>query len=168
MKPIAQSQDERPGADSHPRETLLDKLDRQLLARLLVEGRISFRQVAREFGTSTSTISSRVAKLEKSGVIAGFNVAINFEPLGYDLTAVTEVTVSKGKLPLTEKEIANLPGVCAVYDVTGEYDAMVVAKFRSRKELSSFAKGLLAMPFVERANTHVVLTTVKEDFRLPL
>ena len=168
MKPIAQSQDERPGTDSHPRETLLDKLDRQLLARLLVEGRISFRQVAREFGTSTSTISSRVAKLEKSGVIAGFNVAINFEPLGYDLTAVTEVTVSKGKLPLTEKGIANLPGVCAVYDVTGEYDALVVAKFRSRKELSSFAKGLLAMPFVERANTHVVLTTVKEDFRLPL
>ncbi|HYB76458.1 MAG TPA: Lrp/AsnC family transcriptional regulator [Nitrososphaerales archaeon] len=143
-------------------------MDRRLLARLLVEGRISFRQVAREFGTSTSTISSRVSKLEKSGVITGFNVAVNFEPLGYDLTAVTEITVSKGKLPLTEKEIANLPGVCAVYDVTGEYDALVVAKFRSREELSSFAKGLLVMPFVERANTHVVLTTVKEDFRLPL
>jgi len=168
MKPVAQSQDERPRADRHPREDILDKLDRRLLARLLVEGRISFRQVAREFGTSTSTISSRVSKLEKSGVITGFNVAVNFEPLGYDLTAVTEITVSKGKLPLTEKEIANLPGVCAVYDVTGEYDALVVAKFRSREELSSFAKGLLVMPFVERANTHVVLTTVKEDFRLPL
>jgi DNA-binding Lrp family transcriptional regulator len=140
----------------------------RVLARLLVEGRISFRQMAQEFGTSTSTISSRVSRLEKSRVITGYNVAVDFESLGYDLTSVVEVTVSRGKLPSTEREIANLPGVCAVYDVTGDYDAIVVAKFRSRKDLSSFAKGLLSMPFVERANTHVVLTTVKEDFRLPL
>ena len=124
--------------------------------------------MAQEFGTSTSTISSRVSALEKSGVITGYNVAVNFESLGYELTAVTEVTVSRGKLPLTERGITSLPGVCAVYDVTGEYDAVVVSKFRSREELSAFAKALLAMPFVERANTHVVLTTVKEDFRLPL
>jgi DNA-binding Lrp family transcriptional regulator len=168
MKPIVQSRDERPDDDRHPRGFVLDRLDTRVLARLLVEGRVSFRQMAQEFGTSTSTISSRVSKLEKSRVITGYNVGVNFESLGYELTAVTEVTVSKGKLPLTERGIANLPGVCAVYDVTGEYDALVVAKFRGRKELSSFAKGLLAMPFVERANTHVVLTTVKEDFRLPL
>jgi hypothetical protein len=43
---------------------------------------------------------------------------------------------------------------------------MVVAKFKSRNKLSDFTKALLAMPFVERTNTHVVLTTVKEDFRL--
>jgi len=168
MKPIVPSHDERPGADRHPRGMILDKLDTRIMARLQVDGRVSFRQMAQEFGTSTSTISSRVSRFEKAGVVTGYSVAINSESLGYDLTAVTEVTVSRGKLPLTETEIANLPGVCAVYDVTGEYDAMVVAKFRSRKELSSFAKGLLAMPFVERANTHVVLATVKEDFRLPL
>jgi len=54
----------------------------------------------------------------------------------------------------------------AVYDVTGLTDAMVIAKFKSREELSKFTKALLAMPFVERTNTHIVLTTVKEDFRL--
>jgi len=43
---------------------------------------------------------------------------------------------------------------------------MVIAKFRNRKELSDFTKSLLSMPFIERTNTHVVLTTVKEDFRL--
>ena len=62
--------------------------------------------------------------------------------------------------------MSKLPNVCAVYDVTGLTDAMVVAKFRSRRELSKFTKGLLAMPYVERTNTHVVLTTVKEDFRM--
>jgi len=66
-----------------------------------------------------------------------------------------------------EKEIANLEATCAVYDVTGLTDALIIAKFRSRQELSNFTKHLLSLPYIERTNTHVVLTTVKEDFRLP-
>ena len=66
----------------------------------------------------------------------------------------------------TEKELAKIPNVCAVYDITGQTDAMVIAKFKSRRSLSDFTKRLLAMPFIERTNTHMVLTTVKEDFRM--
>ncbi|MCW4036099.1 MAG: Lrp/AsnC ligand binding domain-containing protein, partial [Candidatus Bathyarchaeota archaeon] len=84
----------------------------------------------------------------------------------YELTVITEITVSKGKLLETEEEIAKIQNVCAVYDVTGLTDAMVIAKFKSRSNLSDFTKRLLAMPYVERTNTHVVLTTMKEDFRM--
>ena len=56
-----------------------------------------------------------------------------------------------------------MPNVCAVYDVTDLTDVMAVAKFKNRKAPSDFIKALLAMPFVERTNTHVILTTVKED-----
>lgn len=91
---------------------------------------------------------------------------LDFERLGFELTVVTEMTVSKGKLLETQREIAKLPYVCAVYDITGEIDSIVVAKFRNRRELSEFPKDLLSMPFVERTNTHVVLNTVKEDFRM--
>jgi len=61
-----------------------------------------------------------------------------------------------------EREIAKLPGVCAVYDVTGDTDGIVIAKFRTREELSLFTKSLLAMPFVERTNTHVVLRQLRK------
>jgi DNA-binding Lrp family transcriptional regulator len=81
---------------------------------------------------------------------------------------VTEITVSKGKLVEVEKKLAELPGVCAVYDVTGDVDAVVVSKFRSPAELSRFTKRILSMPNVERANTHFVLTVVKEDFNMPV
>ena len=106
--------------------------------------------------------------MEKAGTVRGYTAKVNFEALGYDLTAITEIVVSKGKLSQTEDEIAKLPGVCAVYDVTGEKDGIIVAKFRKRAELSGFAKGLLSMPHVEHADTHVVLATVKEDFHVPL
>jgi DNA-binding Lrp family transcriptional regulator len=55
--------------------------------------------------------------------------------------------------------------VCAVSDITGLTDMIVVAKFRNRKELSNFVKKDISLPYVERTNTHVVLITVKEDFR---
>ncbi len=146
----------------------VDPLDAKLLKASMTNCRASFRQMAGELGVSTTTVAAHMAKLEKNGVITGFHASVNSEKLGYDLTAVTEIVVSKGKLLEMEREIAKLPGVCAVYDVTGEIDGVVIAKFKDREQLSRFTKGLLAMPFVDRANTHVVLTTVREDFRLPV
>jgi DNA-binding Lrp family transcriptional regulator len=145
----------------------IDGLDAKLLAICMSDGRASFRRMAAHLGVSTTTVVARVAALEAAGVVTGYSARVDAEKLGYGLTAVTEILVSKGKLLEMEREIAKLPGVCAVYDVTGEIDGVVIAKFKDREQLSAFTKGLLAMPFVERANTHVVLTTVREDFRLP-
>ncbi len=145
----------------------LDEVDRRILRLLIKEGRTSMRALAAALELSPTTVASRVARVERHRVIRGYAALVDALALGYELTAVTEVLVSKGKLIEMEGEIARLPGVCAVYDVTGEIDGIVVAKFRDREELSHFTKGLLTMPFVERAITHVVLTTVKEDFRLP-
>jgi DNA-binding Lrp family transcriptional regulator len=104
--------------------------------------------------------------LEKSGVIRGYSAMLDHEKLGYQLTVVAEITVLKGKLLEMEEAIGRLSNTCAVYDVTGLTDALVIAKFHTREELSKFTKNLLSMPFVDRTNTHVVLTTVKEDLRL--
>ena len=146
----------------------IDQLDLRILRRLLDDGRLSYRHLASELHISTTTVAARVARLEKVGIITGHSALVDFRKLGYDLTVITEVSVSKGKLLEMEREIANLPNVCAVYDVTGAIDGIVIAKLRDREELSRFTKALLAMHFVERTDTHVVLTTVKEDFRLPM
>lgn len=144
----------------------IDELDRKILQAYLTDSRISYRELAHKLGVSTTTVQSRTSKLEKAGVIRGFSAIYDHEKIGYQLTAITEITVAKGKLLELEREVAKIPQVLAVYDVTGLTDAMVIAKFKSREELSKFTKTLLAMPFIERTNTHIVLTTVKEDFRL--
>jgi DNA-binding Lrp family transcriptional regulator len=146
----------------------IDELDTRIIRALLASGRSSARELAASLHVSTSTITARMERLRERGILRGFTASVDFQKLGFELTVVTEIIVSKGKLLEMEREIARVPGVCAVYDVTGEVDAMVVSKCRNREELSRFTKGLLAMPFVERTNSHIVLTTVKEDFRLPL
>ena len=75
--------------------------------------------------------------------------------------------MSKGKLLEVQREIARMHCVCAVYDVTGAEDSIVVSKFKGREEVSKFTKAILALPHVERTNTHIVLNTCKEDFRYP-
>jgi DNA-binding Lrp family transcriptional regulator len=144
----------------------IDDKDMKILKHLLADSRLSYRNIATALGISVGTVASRIKELELNGVIKRYTTIVDDEKLGYQLSAVIEVTVSKGKLLEMEKEIAKIPNVCAVYDITGLTDAMIVAKFKSREELSNFAKSLLAMPYVERTNTHLVLTTVKEDFRL--
>ncbi|MGQ9679363.1 MAG: Lrp/AsnC family transcriptional regulator [Candidatus Bathyarchaeia archaeon] len=144
----------------------LDEIDRKLLREILRNSNRSHRELAKVIGVSTATVINHVQRLESSGVIKNYSVVLDHERLGYELTAITEITVSKGKLLEVEQEIAKIPNVCAVYDVTGLTDAMVIAKFKNRRSLSDFTKKLLAMPYVERTNTHIALTTIKEDFRL--
>ncbi len=144
----------------------LDEIDKKLLKELLINSKRSFREIAKSIGVSPATVINHIQRLESGGVIHDYSVRLDHERLGYELTVVTEIIVSKGKLLETDAEIAKISNVCAVYDITGETDAMVVAKFKSRSDLSDFTKKLLSMPYVERTNTHVVLTTVKEDFRM--
>jgi DNA-binding Lrp family transcriptional regulator len=144
----------------------IDDLDKKILQHYLLDGRLSYRELGHRLDVSTTTIQSRTQKLEKAGIIRGYSAILDHEKIGFQLTAITEVSVAKGKLIELEREVAKMPQVLAVYDVTGLTDAIVIAKFKSREDLSKFTKALLAMPFVERTNSHIVLTTVKEDFRL--
>ena len=144
----------------------LNETDAKILQGLLEDARFSSRQIAKKVGVSVGTVLARIKKMEREGIIKNYSALLDHEKLGYQLTVVTEITVSKGRLVETEKEIAKIPNVCSVYDVTGLTDAVIIAKFKGREELGQFTKRLLALPYIERTNTHVVLSTVKEDFRL--
>jgi DNA-binding Lrp family transcriptional regulator len=143
----------------------LDETDVKILKRLLHDARMSYRKIAEEIGVSPPTVLARVGKLENEGIIKSYAALVNHERLGYDLTAVIDITATKGKIVDLERQIAKFPNVCAVYDITGLTDMTIIAKFKNRAELSNFVKKDLSLPYVERTNTHVALITVKEDFR---
>ncbi|OGD44727.1 AsnC family transcriptional regulator [Candidatus Bathyarchaeota archaeon RBG_13_46_16b] len=144
----------------------LDETDVKILKALTEDARLSSRQIAKQCDVSVGTALSRIRKMEEEGIIKGYTALLDQEKLGYELTVVTEMTVSKGRLLEVENEIARMPNVCCVYDLTGLADAAIIAKFKNREELSKFTKRLLSLPYVERTNTHVVLTAIKEDFRI--
>ena len=143
----------------------IDKTDEEIIKNLTVDARLSARQLAIKLGMSTVTILSRIKKLEKEKIIKGYSALIDHEKLGYDLTAIIEIIAKKDILEIEEK-LAKIENVCGVYDITGNTDTIILAKFRGRNELSRFVKDLSAMENVENTITHIVLNTIKEDFRL--
>ena len=144
----------------------LNETDEKILKNLLDDARRSSRQIAKNVGVSVGTVLSRIKKMEDEGLIKGYTITLDHEKIGYQLTIVTEITVSKGRLLEMEQEIAKMPSVCGVYDVTGSTDAIIIAKFKNREELGTFTKRLLALPYIERTNTHIVLSTIKETLKL--
>jgi len=149
-------------------EPIIDELDLKILREFIEDSRITYREIAKKLDVAPGTVLSRIRKMEEKGIIKKYTLSVDYQKLGYTITSITEITVSKGKLVEVEQKIAQLPGVCAVYDVTGDVDAIIIGRFRSLAELSKFTKKVLSIPNVERANTHFVLTIVKEDFNIPL
>ena len=147
---------------------LLDELDVAILRRLNQDARKSFRDIARELRVSISTISNRVKRLEQEGIIVGYIPVLDEKKLGYDVLAVIGIRISKGKLLEVQRKIGREDKVVDVYDVTGEYDSVIIARFKNTKELDAFIKRLVAMENVERTYTQVVLNVVKQEKRAPI
>ena len=141
----------------------IDAIDSKILKRVLVDARLSYRQMAYQIGVSAPTVLSRINKLQYHRIIKSYSAIVDHEKLGNDLTAIIEVTAQKGKIAEVERAMSKFPNVCAVYDITGLTDMVTIAKFRNRRELGNFVKRDLALPSIERTNSHMVLVTVKRE-----
>ncbi|TFF63396.1 MAG: Lrp/AsnC family transcriptional regulator [Promethearchaeota archaeon] len=140
----------------------LDEIDIKILEILSKDSQSSNTSIANKLEKHPTTISNHVEDLKKKGIIEAFTININYEKLGFDIIALIELTVSKGKMLEVEEEIAENPSVFAVYDVTGQYDALVLARFKARKDLSKLVKDINSLSNVIRTNTHLILNIIKE------
>ena len=143
--------------------TDVEEIDKEILRILCQDCTKTHNAIATELGKSPITIKKHVEELEKNQVIKGYGAQIDFDKLGYNIIAVIELTVSKGKMLEIESQIAKNPNVFAVYDITGTYDALILARFKDRSELSAMIKEIHKSPEVERTNTHLILNVIKEQ-----
>jgi DNA-binding Lrp family transcriptional regulator len=140
----------------------LSEDDLDILTKLSQDGRMTYNKLAEELKKSPVTIKKYVEELEKKGIIENYGITINYEKLGYDIIAVIELTISKGKMLEVERDIAKNPHIFGVYDITGEYDSLIFARFQSRTDLSQLVKDINSYEYVIRTNTHIVLNTIKQ------
>jgi DNA-binding Lrp family transcriptional regulator len=141
----------------------LDALDLKILMLLQQDSRLSFNKIAGKLGVSVGTAYNRVKNLEEDGVVKGYIAVLDPAKLGYDLTAILLIQAVGKHLAEVESEIAKINNVIAVYDITGDYDAAIITKFKDRASLNDFVKNLLSLPHIKRTVTNVALNVIKED-----
>jgi len=144
----------------------LDDIDFQILRILQKDSRMSYRKIADALGIAIGTVYNRIKRLEEEGIFKAYTVMADPTKLGYELTAVILIQAEGPHLQEVEKEIAQSDSTVCVYDVTGDFDIAVVARFKSRSMLDSFIKGVLKTPHITRTVTNVALNVLKEDFRV--
>jgi len=139
----------------------IDEIDDKIIKELSINAKISLRKLALKIGISSVTAMKRIKKLEKNGIIKSYNIIVDYHELGYEIEVLVEVKISKGKLLELEKKIARCDGVFKVYDTTGDFDATILARFKSTRKLDNFVKKIQKYDFVQRTHTKLILNTIK-------
>ena len=147
---------------------VLNEIDSELLVQLSKNGKASQRALAEETGAALGTVNAHVKQLENRKIIKGYFANIDPEKVGFKLTAIINLRIKKGTLIDVQASIAKHSRVFGVYDVTGEWDSLILARFKDREEMDKFIKTTLSQKHIERSSTSLVLNTVKEEPRVML
>ena len=142
---------------------MLDDIDKKIIKVLEDDARTSLRKISELVDVSLGTVSNRVKRMEKNGIIRGYSVILDPDKIGWELNVVIGLRIQKGRLIEIQDRIAKDSRVHGVYDVTGDFDSMVIARAKNRKDLDDLSKNVLSIDGVERSITHLVLNTVKES-----
>ena len=146
----------------------LGSKDSELLRCLNKNGKASQRELSKQTGLALGTVNNHIKKLENDKIIKGYFADIDPERVGFNLTAIINLRIKKGTLMDVQATIANHARVFGVYDVTGEWDSLILGRFKNREEMDNFIKTTLSQEYIERTSTSLVLNTVKEEPRIIL
>lgn len=145
-----------------------ENLDAKLVNELLGDGRASLRSLAEELDVSVTTVSNHLSDLEERGVIQGYTPVVNYDELGYDVTAVIQLKVEGNALPEITDRLESQRQMISVYEVTGDYDVVAIGKFTGTDDMNDQIKTLLTDPDIKESNTSVVLEAPVENEQFEL
>jgi Lrp/AsnC family transcriptional regulator for asnA, asnC and gidA len=146
----------------------LDDIDKAILRRLQEHARISFKEIAKEVGTSEATIFVRVKKLQKSGIIKAFRAIVNPQSVGKQVTAFALVKAEPRSYPKMLAQLASFEDICEIYDVTGAYYSIVKMRTGTSEQLAQILDKIGEIEGVAGTETVIVLRTIKEDTSIKL
>jgi DNA-binding Lrp family transcriptional regulator len=145
-----------------------ENLDAKLINALLGDGRASLRSLAEELDVSVTTVSNHLRDLEDEGVIEGYTPRVNYDAIGYDVTAILQLKVEGSALPDVTETLRNQKQMTSVYEVTGDYDVIAIGKFPDTDGMNDQIKTLLTDANIRESNTSVVLNAAVENKQFEL
>lgn len=143
-------------------------LDLRLIEALREDARASIRALARRLSVSPSTVGKRLDALKERGMITGFAPVLDYRKLGFGLVAITKIKARGDALPAIVEALARDPHLTHVYEITGEFDVLVIGRFRNEEEMNREIKRMLSLPGIEGTNTSIVLSAAKEGSPIDL
>ena len=139
--------------------SIMDETDFQILSMLRENARVSMKAIAEKTYLSSTAVSARIEKMEKSGYISGYYTKLNAQAFGLNIKAFINLEVE----PIQKQEfypyIRSCPNVVQCNCVTGEYSMLLEVLFASTAELDNFIGEL---QHFGKTKTQIVFSTPVE------
>lgn len=132
--------------------------DQVLLNLLKADARMPVAEIARRLGVSRSTVQSRIERLEKSGVIAGYTLKLTQEVARRRITAHVWLAVNPKQAEKVVRALKAIPFVTAVYALSGGFDYLAVIQSETTQEIDTLLDQLGRMEGIDRTETSIVLS----------
>ncbi len=148
--------------------TVLDTIDRKILALLQENAKIPQAKVAKAVGLTAPSVNERIRKLEQGGFIRGYVALLDEHKLGQDVTAFVEIFIEHPKFEAGFIEAVNaLDEVMECHHITGEFSLLLKVRLEN---MAAFRRLLIeklnAIRGVRQTRTLMVLATAKEQRRI--
>ncbi|GGJ06286.1 Lrp/AsnC family transcriptional regulator [Streptomyces brasiliensis] len=146
----------------------MDELDTAILRLLLEEPRAGMREYARILGVARGTVQSRLARLERDGVIASFAPRLSPARMGYPVLALVHLHLAQGRLEEVTAQLGGVAEVLEAFSIAGEGDLVCRVVARDNVHLEDVIQQLIKLPGVVRTKTEVALSERVSYRLLPL
>jgi len=145
---------------------LLDELDKQLIAILSSDARVSNRKIAAEIGVTEGTVRGRIKRLQQDRLIA-FTAITSLDMAQKSRLAIISVQAEVENVRRVARSIAELPSINAVMISMGKFNVLAICLFGELDHLIEIASDqILALPGVHHVETSIAVKTVKYNARL--
>jgi len=150
----------------------IDKYDKQILAALQQDGRISNKQLAEQVSLSESSCLRRVRALEESGMIARYAALLSQNEAGLPGNVFVQIGLQReveSDLSAFEDAVRDIPEVMECYLMSGEFDYLIRVVVADMADFERIHKTKLTrLPGVARVNSSFGIRTVQRKTALPL
>ena len=145
----------------------MDRQDNKIILALMQNARITGADIARKVNLSLPAVTSRLRKLDSSGVIDHYTIRLNRKKLDLHLMAFIQVWVDHSKSNTVKEQIIAMPEVLECHHAAGDYDLLlkVLVKDTSALEILLVNK-IKTIKAITRTNTTIILDTYKEEFNV--
>ncbi len=150
----------------------LDKYDLNILSALQEDGRISFTDLGKRVGLTTTPCIDRVRKMERAGYIKGYSARLSASLLDRGLVVFVQISLdrtSKRTFEEFRRAVQNVPSVQECYLVTGSFDFLIKARIKDMTVYRSLLEDeLLNLPGVKESTSIAALESVKETLEIDI
>ncbi|HEV7915421.1 MAG TPA: Lrp/AsnC family transcriptional regulator [Albitalea sp.] len=141
------------------RKIVLDATDRELLALLREDARAPTALLARKLKLSRTTVQSRMERLQRQRVIAGYTITVPDELEASLVRAHVLITLVPKQSAAIEQALRKIPEVRVLHSVSGPFDLIAIVAATSIGELDALIDRIGELDGVERTTSAIVLST---------